>query len=189
MRGAHDDAGAGDKAAVMPLELGDPKVDQLDGGVVVDEDIGWFDVAMDDADLVDRRQAPRDLGAQQQRGFFVDGPAIDQRRHGLTVDDLQGHPGQAVGLAGGMDADDVLMFHARQGARFAQKAGLGVGVGSLRGEDLERDPPAKALVGGEVDLAHASLAEGGADDVAADDAAHARAGRGGLVRRGLARGA
>ena len=60
--------------------LGDAKVSQLHLALAVDEDVRWFDVAVDALLMLQVRQAPQHLEGDACEDLFWDGSALFQQR-------------------------------------------------------------------------------------------------------------
>src|SRR6266851_4940705 len=107
-------------------EVGD--LDPLD--VVLQENVGRLDVAVDQPPGVRRRQPGGDLHAdahdlaQLQRALVFD--FVVQR---LAVDELHDEVGDGRGVLDGVNADDVLVRHGGGGLRLANEALTGRAAG------------------------------------------------------------
>ncbi len=146
-----------------------------DAGV---EDVRRLHVAVDDPELVRRRERSQDLkpDVAYSLGWHPTvGELVPKRPTGQP---LHHDERTAVLLAGVEDPDDVRMAEA------SGEAGLrhdplphAVLLGQVRAEQLESDLPVEAQIMGSEDLAHAAVAEPLAEPVAVADGLD-------LVRRG-----
>ena len=68
--------------------LGKTEVERLDGPFRAKLDVGWLQVAVDDAALVRRVQRVRNLSRYRQRFLDRDGAAPDAGRRILALDQL-----------------------------------------------------------------------------------------------------
>jgi hypothetical protein len=183
-RGAEDAAGLG---GARPT--GEAEVTDAYPAIVADEDVVGLEVAVDDAELVGRRQAARGLDVRRddlgpRRHAFVAPPP-----QGRARDQLHREVELAVVLADVVDAHDVGMRERGHRSRLARQPRLLGGVIAdlaTVAQELDREPASElGVLGGEHD-AHAALAEHLEQAVAADRVAGPAAGVTGQERDGLA---
>ena len=151
------------------IETRETKVHDAHRTVPADHDVLRFEVAVDDAGGVRRRQAApgRDEDVQHLA------PAARLRAHPLiqrlTLDELHRDVDVIVDGAGVVDRDDVGVRDERDGARFPQQARAAVRRGGPRlADDLQRDPPVEIRVIRRVHLAHPPAPDRVQDLVARD---------------------
>ena len=137
------------------------------------EDVGRLDVAMNDAGLVRRGDATRDLDDDVEGLVNRRRPAGDPLLERLAFVIGHGQEHAAVGaLVDLVDRADVRMIERRNRACFDQQALLGLLVLEQRQrQELQGDGAFEARVFGLVDLAHPSRAEEGQDAVVGDSVA------------------
>ena len=138
---------------------------------MIEEDVGGFEVAVDDAVLV---------GVIEGVGEDVDECGDIARRHeiaggveaigeGTAGGDAGGEEGLAVVIAAVVEREDVRVLEGGEGLGFDEEAGAGVLAEVAREEHFEGDLAVWGELGGAVDDAHAAAAEF-ADDAVAGDA-------------------
>ncbi len=133
-------------------------------GVVVrrDHDVGRLEVAVDEALFVGVLQAGGDLG--EQPGGAGGAQRAVSRDDAVEVpagDVLHGDVVGAVIDAGLVGEGDVRVIDLAADLHFAPKPGQHAAFGLARRQHLEGDEPAVPFVAGEVNDAHAALADGG----------------------------
>ena len=180
---AHDEAGRGRRGRGGAPFLGDPEVHQPDLAARVAHDVGRLQVAVDDAHVVDRAQAVREL--QRRREGLLDRQPAALAQDLAQVDALHvlhRDVAQALVLAVLVDAADVLVADAPGQLDLGLEAPGDLGIArDLRPQHLDRDVLVEQPVVGAVDDAHAALAELLLDLVAAGhDGAQTKGGRQGL---------
>ena len=101
-----------------------------------DAHVRRFEIAVDDAALVRRLEAARDLQRDLDRVIDRHGAAREPLREVLALDEL--HHQRALFHA--VDVRDVLVIERGEGLRLAAEAGQPIGIGGeeLR-QDLDRD--------------------------------------------------
>ena len=178
------------QAPFLAERLGQPQVEDLGVPLGGDHDVRRLDVAVDQPRGVRGLQAAEDP-QEQPRGRRHPQRAVplvlDQVEQAQAGDVFQDHEVDVAVLAEGQRAGDVGVVAARGQLHLALEPGEAVGLllGAARGEDLDGDLAGVPLVGGEVDLAHAPLAELAEDAVATEEEAAGRAGEelAGLILR------
>jgi hypothetical protein len=159
------------RVGVGPGEiLGQSEVHDLGVALGGHHDVGGLDVAVDDALLVGRPQGLDDLGGGLEGFAGGQGPLADPVAQGPALDELHGEEELVLDLADLVDAADVGMAEGRGRLGLADEAGPDgrVRVGRL-GQELEGDLAVEGGVLGQIDLAHAALAELAEDGVFAGD--------------------
>jgi hypothetical protein len=153
-----DVAGDGGQA-----EIGDAHV-----ALSVDHDVGRFEIAMEHAALVRRRQARAELAGQVQRLVFrkaADAP--QQRRQILAVHVLHRQKRKARGVADVVHPADVLVRDLAGEAHLVVELRQAEGVVfKRRRQEFERDRLAQRQVVRTIHLAHTALSEAGDDAIA-----------------------
>src|SRR5262249_46257485 len=125
-----------------------------------EENVGGFDIAMDDAFGVSGVESLGDLNAKlenliERKRFAVD--VIAQR---IAVDELHGDEGAAVLFADVVNGANAGMIEGGCGAGFAAKTFEGLRIaGEVVGEEFERDRAIQATVECLVDHTHSAGAE------------------------------
>ena len=154
---AHDEPADG--VAHVVLQVRDAEVDE-DRVAVLDEDVARLDVAVDDAARVDGADRLGDAAGEAEQ--------VGRGQRAVVLDDLvEGRAGHVAGHDVGAgrhdvgvdDARDPRVADAREGVDLTGQALPGVGVvRDVGAQHLDRDGAA-ARVEGEVDDAHAALAD------------------------------
>jgi hypothetical protein len=143
-----------------------PEVGDSGATLAVDEDVLGLQVAMDDPVLVRELRAGEDLAHDLQR-LADRKSAADQVLQRRALDVLHCDEVATVGLAAVVDADDVLMLHARGRLGLAPEALDELCVLSeALVQELERHLTLKHLVVGQPHVRHAAAAEPPAEHVA-----------------------
>ncbi len=134
---------------------GQAEVEDLDPPVRRDEEVRRLEVPVDDALVVRRREAARDLGGvldrpplgqRPSREPLPEGPPLEQFRHGV---------GRAVVHAEVVDGEDARVGERGEGLRLVLEAGQPVRIpGEALGQDLDGNGAVEAGVPRPVDLAH-----------------------------------
>jgi len=147
-------------------EVGDPGAP-----AAVDHDVCRFEVAVDDALIVRRREPGADLPGELRR--LVARQSADpeqQRREVLAVHVLHRDEVVPAGVADVVDTADVRVRHPARGAHLVEEQGEPVGIPAEPGrQELERHRLPELEVVGPVDLTHAAPAEKAAHPVAVGD--------------------
>ncbi len=141
-------------------ELGEAEVEDTRAGVVADDDVGGFEVAVHDASGVRGAKGVSDLDGEAQR--FVHAHAVrgDELGEGLAGHVLHGDVVVPVRGSDVVDDDDVGVVESGGGFGFLGEAALALGVvHAVRREEFEGDEAVEVGVAGFVDNAHAALAE------------------------------
>ena len=125
-----------------------------------DEDVGGFDVAVDDAGAMGGVERVGDFDADFEKAFEFERAAGDDVLESGAVEKFHGDEGAAVVFADVVDRADVGMVQGGGGAGFALEAieRLWI-VREIVGEKFESDEAAEAGVFGFVDDAHSAAAE------------------------------
>ena len=170
----------------MPGELREAEVEYLRPAVVCQEDVGRFDIPVDDALSVGRLQTPGDVDSEPDRLIDGHGALLQTLSYRLTFIARQNEEELSVlGLLDLVDRAYVGMVEPGSGLSLREEPVLGTLVASeFGGEELERDRALEPGVLGPVDDAHAAAAEFLDDPVMADGLAdHSRrSGRSGPAR-------
>jgi hypothetical protein len=151
-----------------------PEIEEERATVGRDAHVRGLHVAVDDAGRVRALERPRDVPRVTDRGGDVHRRAGAPRRlehlvEARTLDDFHGEVGDALVLAGVVDADDVLVPELRDPLRLALEApARRRRERELRANDLERDAALEEPVLGEVHATHAALAHAREDLVGAE---------------------
>ena len=129
---------------------------------------------MDDALVVDRFEAERDLPCDVDRAFqrqrrAVRGRVGDRLLERRPFDELEHERPRAVGILDSVDRADVGVAHRRQDARLTLEASdvLGIAGEELR-QELQRDIAIEAEIARAIDLPHAARAEQARDLIGPD---------------------
>ncbi len=168
--------GAGDGLA---RESGDAEVQDFGDPVRSDDDVGGFDVAMDDAGGVSMSESGGDLPDQVERVGGAQRPPPHAGFEGFAL--VKGHCQKhlaVLGLSRFVDGAEVRMIEARGGAGLDQKALLGrLGCGKMLRQKFQRDGSAELQIFRLVDHSHGATSEALENSIVADRAAdHHRAG-------------
>ena len=159
------------------LADGEAEVDELDrgtAGAVRVEDVGGFEVAVDEAVLVRVAEGLADLGGDLEGlleglgAAFLEAGAFDELHHEV---------GHALVLADVVHGDDVRVAEGGGGARLAEEAFAGVADPGVCGENLDRHPALEVGIPGAEDDAHAATADLLVEAVAAGEHVTGAAGR------------
>src|SRR6476646_10206336 len=149
----------GDRRRGVSVErLGEPEVENLDGTIPADFDVGRLQVAMDDALVVSGFQALSDLAGDGQRFVERDGAASQTLGQVLAVDILEYQGYRVIRLFEAVDSGDVRMVERGKNLRFAPEAGHSFGV--LRNgcrQDLDSGVAVQPRVARAVHLAHSAF--------------------------------
>ena len=161
--GRHVGDGAGDAAlagdADGALADGEAEIDELDrggAGAVGEEDVGGFEVAVDEAVLVGVAEGFAELGGELDGFFEGFGFAFLEAR---AFDQLHDEVGHVLVLADVVDGDHVRVAEGGRGAGLAEEALAGVADLVVGAEDLDRHRALEVRVPGAEDDAHAAAAD------------------------------
>src|SRR5215218_5207625 len=139
--------------------------------MLVDEDVAWFDIAVDITSSVGVVEGATDL--LKQLGHVVGmegGVGGDDGFQRLPAHELHDDEGRAVILADVIDIDDVRVGEGSGGARLAFETSAEAGIGGeLRPRRLDGHVATEEEIVTEIDDRHAALAEAAADAVATFD--------------------
>lgn len=150
--------------------LGQTEIQNLGPPVTGDEEVGGFEVAMDDASGVRGLQRIGKLDCPAQQVGQGQRPAGDAFAQRGAIEVLHRNVSLSVGFAQVVNGADIGVVETRGRLRFAPKAGEGARITGDRGrQELERDLTIEPDVFRQVDLAHAAAAELAHDAVVADD--------------------
>jgi len=134
-------------ARLWPYHLGESEVQNLDAAVASDQDIGGFQIPMNDTGRMRRRESVRDLHRQIQKLVH----RFHRRRQWLALDQFA----DDVVLADVVDRDDVGMVQSRDGPGFRVESG----AIALRRQQLERHAAVQSRIVGLINLSHSARAE------------------------------
>ena len=150
-------------------QLREAEIENLDAAAGQD-DVGGFEIAMDDALGVSGGERVGDLdGVRQHTLSSGMGPCLISVRESVALDELH----DQVIRANVVERADVGVVERGDGLGFALKA-----VAELARGNFDGDGPAEAGVGAAVDLAHAAFAEEGIDAIGPERVAGLSAGSG-----------
>jgi hypothetical protein len=137
------------------------------------EDVGRFDVAMDDAGSMSRVQRVRDVDAERQDDLNLQWTPCDPVLQRQSVQKLHGDEGLAVLVVNFVDGADVRMIQCRSSLGFALKAGEGLRIfGYVVGQELEGNKAVELDVLSFVHHTHAAAAQHLDDAVVRDGLAN-----------------
>ncbi len=146
-------------------ERGRAEVGQDRLAAPVDEDVGRLEVAVEHAAIVGLLQGKRQGADQRRRLRGRQAPQAQPLRQRGPVDVGHRQKRRAVDDAGFVEGADVRMVQRRGGAGGPPKARGGIGPAVVQ-RNLQGDEPAQFRVVGQVNHAHAALAELHQDAVA-----------------------
>ena len=151
-------------------KFSETKVKDLGVAAAGHEDIGGFDVAMDNALGVGSVERIRDFDGELQQKVGLERLAGDAVLQGEAVQVFHDDEGLAVLLVDLVDGADVGMIQGRGGAGFALKSFKGLSIRcNLFGEKLESDEASELDVLSFVDDTHAAAAKFFDDAIVRDD--------------------
>ncbi len=186
--GGEEDLGGGGlgRGEGVVEKFGDAEVEEFGFAALVDEDIGGFEVAMDDEVGVGEGDGGAELAEQEEALPEEEVVLVAELVEGDAVDELHGEIGLAVGGDAAIEeAGDGRVFEAGKDLAFAEEAEAG-GFG-VEGAEEEFDGgfllEAAFVAGGEEDFAHAAGADAGFEAPGADACASGDRGLG--LRLGL----
>ena len=152
--------GLGAPPVRVPVELGEPKVDDLDVAVSIDEDVLGLQVTVGDAGVMGFREPLGRLPRKADELVLFQatrGELLPQRD---ALDELHRNVGRAVVLADFIDGHDVGVVQRRCCAGFLLKPTQAFGIGTrLVGEDFDGDFTPELRICRAVDDAHTSRAD------------------------------
>ena len=141
-------------------ELGETEVEDLGVPVRRDEDVLGLQVAMGNARAVRGRDGLGDLDGEVEAGPQLRLARLETVAKALPLQVLLHDEMDAVLMPDIEHRGDMRMTERRRRARLALEPTEAVRIVSeLLGQDLDRDLPAQACVGSEIDGTHAALAE------------------------------
>lgn len=148
----------------MVHQVGDAEIDDLDRIVAEDEDVGRFEIAMDEAALVSGLEAPAGLAEDLDDAF--DGEPLRfildefvECRAGQERHDEVGDAGAAFfNLADIVDIHDIGMIERRENRTFLSEQLKSTGIPGIA-NGFQGYLAAEVLIPGQVDNAHPALAE------------------------------
>ncbi len=151
-------------------QLGQAEIQNLDLALLIDDDVGRFQIAMHDAGVVRRSQSVGHLHRVTQRVVQPHALASDQPIQRFAGHVLHGDEVHrlAVHLAGidVEDGDDVPVAQRRSRFCFLRKARPPVGIGDSRGwKHFDRDESIQVRVQCAVDHAHSTCAQLGFNSI------------------------
>ena len=166
---AFGDAGFGGVAGSSGIDAGEAEVEDFGLAGGGDEDVGGFDVAVEDAFAMGGFEGVGELSADfheaGERGWMARVEAVER----LAVEQLHDEEGLAVGLVDFVDGADAGVVECGGDAGFAVEALESGRIGSGgAGDEFEGDVAAEALVFGFVDHTHATRSDAAQDGVVAD---------------------
>ena len=161
--GRHVGDGAGDASLAGDADGAfadsEAEVDELDregAGVISEENIGGFEVAVDEAVLVGVGQGIAELGGDLDGLFEGLGFAFLEAR---AFDQLHDEVGHVAVFADVVDGDNVRVAEGGRGAGLAEEALAGVADLEVGAEDLDRNRALEVRIPGAEDDAHAAAAD------------------------------
>ena len=145
--------------SVIPNQLGQAEVEHLHRAVRADHDVGRFQIAMDDAARVSRRQRIGDRYGDPQHLAEAHAVPRNERIEALAAHVLHDDEIVAVRRLDLVDGDDVRVIEGRGGVRFLHKPPPTIVVADAIGrQDLDRDLAVETRIAGAIDLAHPTRA-------------------------------
>ncbi len=148
-------------ACLTFFKAGETEIDDFCLAVVVDENVGGLDIAVDQAGPTGGFEAARGIDHDFKETSFITGRILEHH----LIDAPAGHQFHddirlALLHADRMDLHDVAMIQCREIAGFAHKVAHRIFISShLMTEHFDRDMPAKRDVLGLEDLAHRAVAQ------------------------------
>ena len=140
---------------------GETEVDDFGDLIVIEEDIAWFDIAMDESGLVSGAEALGDLDADLEGlGFGEFGVLGDSLIESALLDEFHGDVEATIVHSGGVNLHDIGMIDGSGDGGFVGELGdLVRGSGGAFAEEFEGDEAFEGGIEGFVDHAHAAFAE------------------------------
>ena len=143
----------------MP-ELGEAEIEHLRLAALVDEDVGRFDVAVDDAARVRCIEGIGDLNGEIEQPGQRNRFAVDFGLQRSAFEQLEDDERAPFVFADFVDRADVRMVQRRCGPRFTEEPLDCETIARRLGQqELERHPSAEDQILGQIDLAHAAAAK------------------------------
>ena len=180
--GTHIDRRPGEVRALPELRglQRGAEIDDVRHALLVDQDVGRLDVAMDEPFLMRVLQPPRHLGQQLGDARMHQPPAEDVLVQVVALDPLGDHVAQAVvGGAHIVDRHDLWMVQPRGAASLLQIGRKALGsFETMTMRQLDRHPALELVVVGQHHTAKAPLPQQTFDPVAADRLGQLAGGRG-----------
>ena len=141
-------------------DFGEAEIENFGVAAAGDEDVGGFDVAMDDLLGVGGVEAVGDIDGEGKEEFEVHGTPADSVFQGLAVEKFHGDEGFAIVFADVVNGADVGMIERGRGFGFATEAfeGLGI-VGDVVGKEFQGNEAVEARVFGFINYAHSAATE------------------------------
>ena len=165
---AHSDAGFGELLGSLRgivgsrvgVKFGEAEVEDFGMIAFGDEDVGGFDIAMDDALGVSGVESVGNFDGEREKIESFDGLAADAVFQSVAIEKFHGDEGIAVLVVDFVDSADIGVVECGGGFGFAFEAGEGLGVfGEFVREEFKGHEAAELEVFGFVDHAHAAAAE------------------------------
>jgi hypothetical protein len=141
--------------------LRDPKVEHLDAAAFVrDHDVGWLQVAVDDAGVVRGFQRIRHLPADLDHLGSRDGAPRQPGSERLSLHQFQDEESDSTVLFDVVDGRDVGVIERREQLRFSlEPRNAFRNGGHSRWYDLDRDVAVEPGIPGTIHLTHAACTE------------------------------
>lgn len=140
------------------VEFGEPEVEEFELAAVLNEDVGRFEIAVDNASVVGVRESAGHL-ASEFEGFGVfERASFQERGERFTTKILEHEKRRALPVAKGVDGDDVGMMEESCGARFAFEHLCAFGAAFVVGffEELDGCMSAQAEITCQEECTHAT---------------------------------
>jgi hypothetical protein len=134
-----------------------------------EEDVGGFEIAMDDAGPVRLVERVSDLDRDPQRVVDVERAKFQTSLERFALQELHDQERPAVLVPDVVERADVGMIQLRDRPRLAVEPFAKLRVGGQRfGQDLDRDDAIEPRIASLIDLAHAARSDGGENLVRAE---------------------
>src|ERR1022692_1689175 len=125
-----------------------------------DKDIGWFDIAMNDALGVGRVECVGDFDGYGKQHFGFHRPPPDSMLQSQTIEELHGNEGMTLVLANVMNGADIRMIQGGSSLRFTLETGQRLRIfGYFIGQEFQGNEAAQASIFGFVNHAHSAAPE------------------------------
>ena len=142
------------------FHLGEAEIENLGVPALGDENVGGFNVAMDNPFGMRRVQRVGNLDAERQDRFQLHGTRPDHVLERDPIQEFHDEKGASIFLADVVNRADVGMIERGGGLGFASESFERLAVlGEFLGQKLQGDKTAEARVFGFIDHAHATAAE------------------------------
>ncbi|MEZ5354708.1 MAG: hypothetical protein R2762_18900 [Bryobacteraceae bacterium] len=146
------------------VKAGQTEVEDLDDAGIGDDDVGGFEIAVDDSGGVRGGEPAGDLGGDGKSVFEAERAGGDLAVQGFAGDEFHGDEmnGLAIDHIGVNieDRDNVGMAESGSSACFLHEAALALRIGDGGGrKDFERDLAIEASVEGAIDGSHAAFTQ------------------------------